>query len=149
MSNCVFCAIVDGSAPARIVYSDDDVVAFLDIRPIRPGHTLVIPREHHARLDTLPPELGGKMFAAAQRIGTAMQQAPVGSGRTIADGVNLALNDGRAAFQTVFHSHIHVVPRLRGDRISLAKGLVLRRDPDPDATADRLRAALEEVAGER
>lgn len=144
--NCVFCAIVNGSAPARIVYSDDDVVAFLDVRPIRPGHTLVIPRAHHPRLEELPPELGGSMFTVAQRIGTAMQQAPIGVGGTVADGVNLALNDGRAAFQTVFHTHIHVIPRLRGDRVSFAKGLVLRRDPDPDATADRLRTALNPVA---
>jgi len=137
MKNCVFCAIADGSAPARIVYSDDDVVAFLDIRPIRPGHTLVIPREHHADLGELPAELGAKMFAAAQRIGTAMRRAPID-----ADGANLIINDGRAAFQTVFHSHIHVVPRRHGDRINLAKGMLLRRDSAADTTAERLRVAL-------
>ncbi|GAB2669409.1 HIT family protein [Gordonia jinhuaensis] len=137
-SDCVFCQIVDDRAPARIVYSDPTVIGFLDIRPVRPGHTLIIPREHHSGLADVPPQTGAAMFAAAQRVAAAMRSSALA-----ADGVNLVVNDGRAAFQTVFHSHLHVVPRRTGDKASLAAGFLLRRDRDPDATAAALRAALD------
>lgn len=77
------------------------------------------------------------MFRMGQRIAAALSVAPVA-----ADGVNLIVNDGRAAMQTVFHVHLHVIPRHHGDRLSLAKSLVTRRDTDADATAAALRARL-------
>ena len=135
--DCVFCSIVAGVAPSRQVYADDDVVAFLDIRPVKPGHTLVIPRRHTPDLAGLPGEDGAAIFAGAGRVAAALRASTLA-----ADGVNLVLNDGRAAFQTVFHSHMHVVPRHHGDRLSFAKGFVTRRDPDPDATAAAIRAAI-------
>ncbi|WP_299573939.1 HIT family protein [uncultured Williamsia sp.] len=135
--DCVFCAIVAGVAPSRQVYADDDVVAFLDIRPVKPGHTLVIPRRHTPDLAGLPAEDGAAVFAGAGRVAAALRASTIA-----ADGVNLVLNDGRAAFQTVFHTHMHVVPRHHGDRLSFAKGFVTRRDPDPDATAAAIRAAI-------
>ena len=138
MSDCVFCDIVAGTSPAHIVYSDDDVIAFLDISPITPGHTLVIPRRHSAGLADLDPIVGGKVFAAGQRIAAAMR-----AGTISADGVNLAMNDGRAAFQTVFHSHLHVVPRHSGDKFSFAKGFLMRRAGDLDAVAAMIREAVE------
>lgn len=138
MSSCIFCAIVAGTAPGRIVYSDDNVVGFLDIRPVTRGHTLLVPRVHSSGLDDLDPAVGAALFTAGQRVGSALKAGPMA-----ADGVNLALNDGRAAFQTVFHTHLHVVPRHAGDKLSFAKGLVVRRDPDPDETANLVRASLE------
>ena len=138
MSRCIFCAVVAGTAPGRIVYSDDDVVGFLDIRPVTRGHTLLVPRIHSAGLDDLDPAVGAALFAAGHRVASALKAGPMA-----ADGVNLALNDGRAAFQTVFHTHLHVVPRHEGDKLSFAKGLVVRRDPNPDETADLVRASLE------
>ncbi|GAC69107.1 HIT family protein [Gordonia soli] len=140
MSSCVFCEIVDGTAPARVVYSDDDVLGFLDIRPIKRGHTLIVPRTHSAGLGDLDPHLGSRVFAAGQVLAGAMRRSALS-----ADGVNLAVNDGRAAFQTVFHTHLHVVPRHHGDKLTFAKGLVVRRDPDPDETAEMIRAALDTV----
>lgn len=137
MSDCVFCAIVDGSAPARTVYADADVIAFLDIRPVQPGHTLVVPRRHIPDLAGVTTDIGARLFDAARLVGRALRTSAIA-----ADGVNVMINDGRAAFQTVFHTHVHVVPRHTGDRITLAKGLVVRRDPDPDATVTALRAAL-------
>lgn len=137
MSSCIFCDIVTGSAPSRTIYRDDHVIGFLDIRPVTRGHTLVVPREHSSGLAELPPELGGRLFAAGQRITTAMKASAIA-----ADGVNLVVNDGRAAFQTVFHTHLHVVPRHDGDKLSFAKGLVVRKDPNPDDTAEILRSAL-------
>ncbi|WP_238419014.1 HIT family protein [Gordonia sp. 'Campus'] len=138
MSSCIFCAIVEGTAPARIVYSDDDIVGFLDIRPVTRGHTLLVPRVHSTGLDDLDPTIGSALFRAGQRLAAALKSGPMA-----ADGVNLALNDGSAAFQTVFHTHLHVVPRHAGDKLSFAKGFLVRRDPDPDETAARVRASLE------
>ncbi|QKT06883.1 HIT family protein [Gordonia sp. X0973] len=135
-ADCVFCDIVAGTSPARQVYADDYVVGFLDIRPVMRGHTLIIPRAHSSGLADLETGNGEKMFAVGQRVGVAMRTA------FDADGVNLLVNDGRAAMQTVFHTHLHVVPRHRGDKLSFAKGLVIRRDPDPDETAELIRAAL-------
>ena len=137
MSSCIFCDIVAGTSPARIVYSDDDVVGFLDIRPVTRGHTLLVPRVHSVGLADLDPDRSAALFHAGQRVAAAMR-----SGTIAADGVNIALNDGRAAFQTVFHTHLHVVPRHNGDKLSFAKGLVIRRDPAPDDTASALRTAL-------
>ena len=138
MTECIFCAIADGSSPAHIVYEDADVLGFLDIRPVRPGHTLLIPKKHAADLAELSPEAGGKLFVAGQAVAAAMRASSIA-----ADGVNLLVNDGRAAFQSVFHSHLHVVPRHHGDKLTLAKGLLTRRDPDLPATAAILRAQLE------
>ncbi|MFT3714806.1 MAG: HIT family protein [Gordonia sp. (in: high G+C Gram-positive bacteria)] len=136
MSDCVFCDIVAGTAPARIVYADDHLLGFLDIRPITAGHTLLIPREHSTGLADLPPESGARLFQAGQRVAAAMKTS-LG-----ADGVNLALNDGRAAFQTVFHTHLHVLPRRNGDRLDFAKGFITRRGKDLDRVAATLRGAL-------
>ncbi|NMO03754.1 HIT family protein [Gordonia sp. TBRC 11910] len=137
MTSCVFCAIADGSAPSRQVYADDDVLGFLDIRPVTRGHTLLIPRTHAANLAELDPEIGARVFKAGQRLAAAMRASKIA-----ADGVNLLVNDGRAAMQTVFHSHLHVVPRHDGDKLSFAKGLVVRRDPNPDETAAMIRAGV-------
>lgn len=78
------------------------------------------------------------IFAAGQRIAAALR-----TGAIAADGVNLAMNDGRAAFQTVFHSHLHVIPRHSGDKVSVAKGLLTRRARDLDSVAAGLREAIE------
>lgn len=138
MSTCIFCDIVAGIAPSRTIYADDDVVAFLDVRPVTRGHTLVVPRIHSSGLADLDPTIGGLLFATAARVTAAMKRSSLA-----ADGVNLVLNDGAAAFQTVFHTHLHVVPRHNGDKLSFVKGLVARRDPHPDTTADALRATFE------
>jgi histidine triad (HIT) family protein len=109
-AGCVFCDIVAGRGPASVVHSDETVIAFLDIRPLTTGHLLVIPREHAPYLADLDPGLGGHMFGVAQRMAAALR----GSG-VPCDGVNLFLADGAAAFQEVFHVHLHVIPRTPGD----------------------------------
>lgn len=137
MPDCIFCAIVDGTGPAELVYADDTIIGFLDIRPVRPGHTLLIPRAHATGLADLPPETGARLFQAGQHVAAAMRSSPLG-----ADGVNLALNDGRAAFQSVFHTHLHVLPRHSGDKLGLAKGFLTRRAGDLAAIAEMLRTEL-------
>lgn len=143
MSPCVFCAIVGGTAPGTRVYEDDTVVAFLDIRPIARGHTLVVPRKHAERLEDLDPDDGAAMFRAGHRIARAMARSDLAT-----DGTNLVLNDGRAAFQTVFHPHLHVLPRWKGDRVRMGIGLVRRRPHDPESTAAMIRAGLEHLTSE-
>ncbi|HEX5144525.1 MAG TPA: HIT family protein [Mycobacterium sp.] len=135
--SCVFCAIVDGSAPAIRIHEDDDYLAILDIRPIVRGHTLVIPKNHHVDLTDTPPDIVAGMVVLGQRIARAARASGLQ-----ADGNNIVINDGKAAFQSVFHVHLHVAPRQIGDKLSFAKGLVVRRDPDREETGRILRDAL-------
>lgn len=135
--SCVFCAVVAGDAPAVRVFEDDEYLAFLDIRPFTRGHTLVIPKQHSVDLTDTPAATLAGMVTIGQRIAQAARASGLH-----ANGNNLVINDGRAAFQSVFHIHLHVVPRRDGDRLSFAKGLLLRRDPDREATGNILRTAL-------
>jgi histidine triad (HIT) family protein len=110
MDACVFCEIVADRLPASIVYRDDSCIAFMDIGPINPGHLLVVPARHATALADLDPRIGGALFGMAQRLAGAIRQ----SGLRV-EGINLLLADGAAAGQEVFHVHLHVVPRFRGD----------------------------------
>ena len=134
---CVFCAVVAGDAPAVRICEDDEYLAFLDIRPFTRGHTLVIPKRHTVDLTDTPATTLAGMLNVGQRVARAARASGLH-----ADGNNLAINDGRAAFQSVFHIHLHVVPRRSGDKLTFAKGMVLRRDPDRERTGAILRAAL-------
>lgn len=138
--SCVFCAIVAGEAPAIRIWEDDDYLAFLDIRPFTRGHTLVIPKRHTADLTDTPPETVAQLAVIGQRIATAARTSGLH-----ADGNNIAINDGRAAFQTVFHIHLHVLPRRSGDKLSFAKGMLLRKDSDREQTGRILREAVRKV----
>ena len=112
----------------------------LDIRPFTRGHTLVIPKRHTVDLTDTPPETVAAMTVLGQRIARAARASGLH-----ADGNNIAINDGSAAFQTVLHVHLHVVPRRDGDKLSFAKGLVFRRDPDRETTGRILREALAKI----
>ncbi|BBY76015.1 hydrolase [Mycolicibacterium parafortuitum] len=138
--SCVFCAIVAGDAPAIRIHEDDDYLAILDIRPFTRGHTLVIPKVHTVDLTDTPASTLAGMTAIGQRIAKAARRSGLH-----ADGNNIAINDGKAAFQSVFHIHLHVVPRQSGDKLSFAKGMLVRRDPDREATGRLLREALAQV----
>lgn len=132
-----------GSDPATKIFEDDLLLAFLDIRPITRGHTLVIPKSHATDLTELDPALGAKVFEFGHRLAKAVRRSDLG-----ADGANLVLNDGKAAFQTVHHVHLHVVPRRKGDTLTFAKGFVMRRPHDREATAAAIRAGLERLTAE-
>lgn len=138
--SCVFCDIVAGEAPAITIYDDEAYLAILDIRPFTRGHTLVIPKVHTVDLTDTPAETLGGMTAIGQRIAKAARVSGLH-----ADGNNIAINDGKAAFQTVFHIHLHVVPRRDGDKLSFAKGMLVRRDNDREETGRLLRDALARV----
>lgn len=143
--SCVFCAIVAGEAPAIRIHEDDEYLAILDIRPFTRGHTLVIPKRHTVDLTDTPPEIVAGMATLGQRIAKAARNSGLH-----ADGNNIAINDGKPAFQSVFHIHLHVVPRRQGDKLSFAKGMVLRRDPDREESGRVLREALAKIdAGDK
>jgi histidine triad (HIT) family protein len=140
---CVFCDIVAGNAPAIRIHEDDGYLAILDIRPFTRGHTLVLPKRHTADLTDTPSETLADMVAIGQRIARAARESELH-----ADGNNVVVNDGRAAFQSVPHVHLHVLPRRNGDKLSFAKGMVLRRDPDRETTGRILREALAKIEAE-
>ena len=135
---CIFCEIIAGRADASAVYEDDDVFAFLDLFPINRGHALVIPKTHAANLSELDAEDGKRVFAVAQRIAAALRKSGVRC-----EGVNLFLADGEIAGQEVFHVHMHVIPRYKGDGFGLriANKDMANRDELNDA-ARRIRGAL-------
>lgn len=116
MKNCLFCDIVTGTLPAHIVYQDDVCTAFLDIFPMRPGHVLVIPNTHAADAFSLTTEQLAHITTLGQRIGEALKSDKTD---VRCDGVHLVMNNGKAAAQTVFHSHLHVIPRYRGDKLAV------------------------------
>jgi histidine triad (HIT) family protein len=134
---CVFCQIVAGTAPAIQVYEDEDYLGFLDIRPFTRGHTLVIPKRHSVDLTDTPAPILAGMLTVGQRIAQATRASGLA-----ATGNNVAINDGKSAFQSVFHIHLHVIPRRDGDKASFVKGVLLRRDPDRESTGRLLRDAL-------
>lgn len=136
----MFCAISSGEAPAIRIYEDDGYLAILDIRPFTRGHTLVLPKQHTVDLTDTPSQTLADMITIGQRVARAARATE------LADATNIGINDGRAAFQTVSHIHLHVLPRRNGDKLSVAKGLVLRRDPDREATGQILRDALARIS---
>lgn len=131
--NCIFCAIVAAEAPRSVVYEDETVMAIMDIRPVTPGHLLVVPRTHSTYLADLPSTTGARMMEVAMDLAAATRRTDLEP-----EGINLFLADGRVAGQVVFHVHLHVIPRRPADGF----GLNLRYDPAPP------RAVLDEHAAE-
>jgi len=133
--DCIFCQIVAGEGPATIVDSDERTVAFMDIHPATRGHALVVPRAHYADLAEIPDDELATCVQAARRLAERAVE------RLGADGVNLLNAQGRAAWQTVFHFHFHVIPRYEGDPLRLPW------TPGP-GDPDEIAAAAGELRGE-
>ena len=109
MENCIFCKIVAKEIPAEIVFENDNWLAFLDIKPVNLGHTLLIPKAHHKNLFDLPENSLTEVGPLLQKIGQAVKEG------TSADGLNLAMNNEAAAGQLVWHTHFHLMPRFASD----------------------------------
>lgn len=136
---CVFCAIAKGEAPASIVYRDDAVMAFMDIRPSNLGHVLVVPLEHQVSiLDMDEEETAARMLRVGRQIAVALKDSGVQM-----DAFNLFLADGEVAGQEVFHVHLHVVPRFRGDGLGWIRPHYDELPPrwELDKVAERIRRA--------
>ena len=135
--SCIFCSIVAGELPATVVAEDEVAIAFMDINPINEGHLLVVPREHHEFIATIPGKVMSHMNLVAQWLAAALRASSVR-----ADGINLFLADGVDAGQEVPHAHLHVIPRFAGDGFRIR----VQRPPTPtrqqlEETADQIRTA--------
>jgi histidine triad (HIT) family protein len=108
-TDCIFCKIIAGEMPAQKIYENDQVLAFLDIRPTNPGHTLIVPKNHAANYLESPLADVVAVLEAARKIAPAALKA-VG-----AEAVNTSFNTGRAAGQIIFHTHLHLIPRFATD----------------------------------
>ena len=111
--DCIFCKIAHGEIPSSTIYEDEDFRVFLDLNPAARGHALIVPKEHYADLFELDEELCKKAMVLAKRLAVKMK-AVLGS-----DGFNLMQNNGEAAGQTVFHFHLHMIPRYKDDGVGL------------------------------
>ncbi len=136
MEDCIFCAIAAGRAPAEILCQEEAALAFLDVQPAAPGHTLVIPRVHWQAIWEIDEETGAVLMELVARVGRALRQA------LQPDGLAVLQNNGRAAGQVVPHLHVHLIPRWYGDGLPLARGQLARNAEPLDAVAARVRAAL-------
>lgn len=114
MSDCIFCDIIAGKSPASVVYEDNIVTVIMDINPVNCGHIMVIPKKHFACMSDMDETTGAHLFKITMR----MQEAVRNSG-VKCEGINLFLADGEAAFQDVFHLHMHVIPRFREDSFKI------------------------------
>jgi len=138
--DCIFCKIVKREAPASIVFEDETTMAFMDIRPMIPGHTLVIPKSHAAYLEDLPKDSSGPILETARKVAAALRRSGLRC-----EAVNLWLANGRAAGQEVFHVHFHVLPRFHGDGFGIRAGPDYGRMPERaeiESTAEKIRHAI-------
>ena len=111
--NCIFCKILAGEIPSTAVYEDDDFKAILDVNPAARGHVIILPKNHAANIYEVPDEDASKIMVVAKKSATAIEKA------YHCDGVNILQNNGEAAGQTVFHLHVHVIPRFKGDTVNI------------------------------
>ena len=126
---CIFCKIVHKQAPASIIYEDESVMVFLDIRPLNLGHTLVIPKAHYVDIFDTPVNQLSQVHTVAKQVSAAIKKA------TKADGISIIQQNSKAAGQDIFHFHVHVVPRFEGQKL-----------PSFSALKEVERAKLDEMA---
>jgi histidine triad (HIT) family protein len=139
-NRCVFCKIIDGEVPALKVYEDGKALAFLDIHPSAPGHTLIIPKAHVAKVEDLSDEDAKALFMVLHRIVGKIQEAVDAPSSTI------GINNGKESGQEIPHVHIHVIPRSRGDKGGIIQGVSrihkrIEKD-DMEKIAERIRGRL-------
>ncbi len=135
MTDCIFCKIVAGSIPSTKIFEDEDTLAFLDIKPVNPGHTLVIPKNHATNIF----DISEKDYLAVMK--TARMIAPAIRDGVGAEGANVTSSNGKAAGQEVFHFHIHIIPRFEKDMLKHWPHGEHRRE-EAKAVAEKIKQAL-------
>ena len=110
MTDCIFCKIAKGEIPSQKIYEDENIFAFLDIKPFTEGHTLVIPKIHYENIFDIPKEVLEKIILASKEISLLLKE------KLNAEGVNLSNSNGKIAQQDVFHFHMHLIPRYPKDK---------------------------------
>ena len=133
MGSCPFCDIINRTAPARVVFETEHALAFFPLEPATPGHTMVVPKEHHETFRDVPDSLIPALWQAVTDVGRALKHV------LQPEGVNVISSAGEAATQTVFHVHVHLVPRWQGD----AMGAIWPpKKPTPASTLERIADAI-------
>lgn len=135
---CIFCDIIEGRAPAETVFEDDETLAFMDINPANPGHTLIIPKRHVRDIYGLDEEAAAAVMKVTVRVARAIKKA------LQPDGMNLVQSNERAASQEIFHFHMHIIPRWYGDGLRLARPPEVRRTMPIEEAAARIRREVSE-----
>ena len=136
MDSCIFCKIAEGEIPSATLYEDDDFRVILDLGPASKGHALILPKEHYANLYEIPDELAAKAMKLAKKMASAMTKA-LGC-----DGFNLVQNNGEVAGQTVFHFHMHLIPRYEGDGAGITWNPGTLTDEVRDEVVAKVKAEL-------
>ena len=134
--DCIFCKIVRKEAPASIVYEDSKILAFMDIRPVSEGHTLIIPKQHYVDIFDTPEETLAATHIVTKKIASAVKKA------TKADGISIVQQNGKAAGQDIFHLHVHVIPRFEGKKMPRFEELELVERETLEKTAEKIRQTL-------
>ncbi len=134
--SCIFCKIVAKQAPASIVYEDNSTMAFLDIRPLNMGHTLVIPKGHYVDIFDIPEADLVRVHAVSKQLAAAVKKA------TNADGISIIQQNGKAAGQDIFHLHVHVVPRFAGHKLPRFSDLQMVERSKLDEMATKIKQQL-------
>lgn len=132
MDNCIFCKIAKGEIPSATIYEDEMVRMILDINPASKGHALILPKQHYANVYEIDEDTLTHIIKIAKRAGTQMQTA------LNCDGLNILQNNGEAAGQTVFHFHMHVIPRYENDTVSVQLGNGILNDDDKEELVKKL-----------
>lgn len=143
MSDCVFCMIRDGDIPARKVYEDENVFAILDMSQVTPGHTLLIPKKHVRNIFDYDEELAHNVFGAVPKVARALRDF-----HPDVEGLNVLVNNEEVAFQTVFHSHVHLLPRYSNDDdfgLKWAHNADNYTDDELDEMKDKIAKEVEEA----
>ena len=134
-AECIFCKIIRSELPSYKVYEDDKTIAFLDIRPVNAGHTLVVPKRHSHNIFDVAPEDWAAVAEVVRKLSIAIEKG-VG-----ADGVNIAMNNREHAGQVVDHPHVHIIPRFKGDGLKLMPQREYKEN-EAEESAGKIRAAL-------
>ncbi len=139
---CVFCRIIKGELPAFKVYEDERTLAFLDVNPSAPGHTLIIPKAHIARVEDLSYEDAAALFRALHVLIGRIQEAVDSPASTI------GINNGRESGQEIPHVHIHIIPRSKGDRGGIVQGIARGHGRPGRDEMDRIAGRILELASD-
>ena len=131
--NCIFCKLANGEIPTATLYEDEDFRVILDLGPATKGHALILPKEHYANLYEIDEEIAGKAFKLAKKMVTELTEV-LGC-----DGYNVVQNNGEAAGQTVFHFHMHLIPRYKNDDAGFGWKVGTLTDADRDDILERLK----------
>lgn len=136
-SDCIFCKILNGDLPSAQVYEGEDTYAFLDAKPVKMGHTLVVPKEHHRNLIDAPADVVCDVMETAHTLAPAIMES------MDADGFNIHINNNEAAFQEVFHLHVHIIPRFENDRFEPWVGERDYQDGEKEEIVEKITGALD------